>query len=676
MIGPSRGGAAEGTNTCAVRSWSEATAAHARGAQASAPASRMTARSRGANVLDTASDYSRISKESVNRRLLPGLLALLMTLSALPAAGQVALVVGAVRDRHGRPIEDATVRAIDGRGRLLGRGTTDDDGTFAIRASGVARVEVRCRYCRATSVRVVEGEAVVAIVPRYDALLEAAPSTFDLAALPYAHVESALGLRPFTLLVQSSYPYGGPYLSDRGLAPLGGLTLDAGVPNYDPVGHISPFLTIPAQYEQSVEIDGAAQAYRYGDRAGGGIAELEPFADGGSDEVALIGDDAIVRVQAGGAGLHAAFGSSSDALESRQRVDAAGGVTLGGDQTLAYGAGSMQDRAFANPDLAFGDALSFATAAWTATRAGFQANAALDRGAYGSNHDEYGESTVWSDAQLVASFRSRGEVPFFVDAATRLSDGYSDVRGLGGAWIAGTRRQTRLDAGFEISGSDVDVQAGMAALWIAQRGGGANAAGTNFATPSLVARFHPRGNVRLDLTQSASYGLPSFDAQYAYGGAPAVDAERNSLSAATLTYSDASRLNASFEAASQNVAGSAWGRIASEGLAATWQVAPTLALRAWSMHVTDTVRSMLPNAYVPGSADGLAPTTGALWLTYENAGAVRADAIYRRDLLDGMSFFHVDGDLSGPLRGSLRWYVGAGDRQRHGFLDVGLRSAP
>ena len=62
-------------------------------------------------------------------------------------------------------------------------------------------------------------EPVVAIVRRYQALSADAPSPHDLENLPYAHVESAIALRPFTLLAQSSAPYPGSSLSDRGLSP-------------------------------------------------------------------------------------------------------------------------------------------------------------------------------------------------------------------------------------------------------------------------------------------------------------------------------------------------------------------------------------------------------------------------------------------------------------------------
>jgi hypothetical protein len=91
------------------------------------------------------------------------------------------------------------------------------------------------------------------------------------------------------------------------------------------------------------------------------------------------------------------------------------------------------------------------------------------------------------------------------------------------------------------------------------------------------------------------------------------------------------------------------------------------------MHVTDTAESY------PGGIDpygGTAPSTGALWATYDNNGAVRLDAIYRRDLLDNAPFYHLDGDVSGPITTQLRWYAGVEDRMRTQFVDVGLRFTP
>ena len=87
------------------------------------------------------------------------------------------------------------------------------------------------------------------------------------------------------------------------------------------------------------------------------------------------------------------------------------------------------------------------------------------------------------------------------------------------------------------------------------------------------------------------------------------------------------------------------------------------------MHVTDNVP--LYGGGLPYG--GAAPTVNALWLTYDTGAGVRADAIYRRDLLEGAPFYHVDGAISGPIADRLRWYAGAEDWLRRTFVDAGIR---
>jgi len=104
----------------------------------------------------------------------------------------------------------------------------------------------------------------VAFVRRYDALFDDSPSDGDLANLPYAHVESAMALRPFTLLRQSTGVLPGSQLSDLGLRPANALLVDADVPNYDFVYGASPYDSIPAAFEGSGQIASGADAFLYG----------------------------------------------------------------------------------------------------------------------------------------------------------------------------------------------------------------------------------------------------------------------------------------------------------------------------------------------------------------------------------------------------------------------------
>ena len=94
--------------------------------------------------------------------------------------------------------------------------------------------------------------------------------------------------------------------------------------------------------------------------------------------------------------------------------------------------------------------------------------------------------------------------------------------------------------------------------------------------------------------------------------------DRNALLAETLTYTDQARLRVSLEQATQHVAGATSGTITSAGLSAIWQVAPSIALHAWTMHVTDTVPAYALTTAYDGSTT---PTVNAFWLTYDASPA-------------------------------------------------------
>lgn len=610
----------------------------------------------------------------MNRRYVAAVaLALGFGITTAASRAQVALVVGSVRDRAGRPIAGAYVVALGAHGVVRARARTHADGTFAVAAAAVRRVRVTCRYCRTTTVAVLGTQPVIAIVQRYAALAQPAPDAGDLANLPYADVASALALRPFTLLQLSRDVYPGAQISDRGLMPGGGLVLDGGVPSYDPVAGLSPFIAIPAGYETAVRVDGAGDAFRYGDRAGGGTYALTPFGPAPLDTL-LLGGTSSLRAQGGGDGVAVVAGASSDAQTSRQRADLAGTLALGAGQQLTYGAATEQLHAFGDPGGALADAQSVADLRWLIPRAGIAATAAIDRGAYLAGVSDYALSSEWSDAQLTLGFRSPGRGTFFADAATRASSGYQDARALGGADLGANLSQSRLDVGIEAAAPGYDLRVGAAAFWIAQRGAveaGPSATHASFVTPALRLRLGAARRWRARVDASGSYALPTFVDRYADAAPATLPYLRSTLTAATLTYDDLARVRASLEAARSDLSGDANGSIASFGLALTWQISPQIALRSWTMHVADDVSAPL-GIY----SAALAPTVDALWLTYANAGALRVDAIYRRDLLDDAPFYHVDGDLSGPLRGRLRWYAGIEDRRRARALSLGLRFAP
>jgi hypothetical protein len=596
-------------------------------------------------------------------------------LVALPARPAVPLVVGEVRDQRGAAIADATVMARrDAAPPLWTR--TDAAGSFSIAAAGIVAVVVACRYCAQTTIAVRPGEPVVAIVRRYQALAAGTPTSGDLENLPYAHVESSIALRPFTLLAQSSAAYPGPTLSDRGLSQSGSLLIDDGAPNYDVVSGSSPYELVPAQYERSATLQDASNAFLYGDQAAGGIVDASPVASGSNWEVATLGSDAIARAQVGSDALGAVAGTFSNDEESRQRADVFANWSPAGDGSLSLAAGTEQGRTYESPASAFAGSFSFATVTYDEpSLENLYVSAEMDRGGYvlGSEYPTYAQ---WADSNALVGVHSTGPVAAFADVGVRASSGYYDEEAYyAPPEIGATLIQTRADAGLVAAGTDYNLVAGVGAFWIDYGGGTygvSTPARTALAVPSLQATLFPAGRWSINLQGSGSFTLPTFVEQYGnqYSTPTSVQDDRNELLGGSLTYTDQSRLRVTFEEASQRVAGAQSGTIVSTGFAATWQIAPAIALRAWTMHVNDT---LAPYAASPYAADGSAPTVDALWLTYEGTSGVRFDAIYRRDLLDGAPFYHVDGDLSGPLADPLRWYAGVEDRQRRTFLDIGLR---
>ncbi|MBV9027556.1 MAG: carboxypeptidase regulatory-like domain-containing protein [Candidatus Eremiobacteraeota bacterium] len=602
--------------------------------------------------------------------------ALLVLAGNRPAPAQAPLTVGSVRDQEGRPIEGATVTVVRPAGSTIS-GQTDRAGTFALTAGGIASLKVTCRYCEATVVAVRADEPVVAIVRRYLALSDGVPSPADLAALPYAHVESAIALRPFTLLASSSTPYPGSRVSDRGLSSIGSLLVDNGAPNYDITNGQSPFALIPANYERSAVVHDATNAFLYGDQSAGGIVELEPFNTGTNAEIATVGSSTIARAQVGSDSFGLVAGSSSNNAESRQRADLFQSWSLDADQTFGVAAGSEQGRSFQSPGSSFAGSYSFGDASFHDPRAlNLYVSAVTDRGGYTMSAGEYPISAGWSDTGFAAGIHSNGALSGFADVGVRSSTGYYDAQALpfGLPRVGATLVQSRADAGFATAAEDYDIVAGLGAFWINYAGGTlgvSQPAKTAFVLPSVNAVVFPNGKFSADFQGSGSFTLPALVDQYQYsGGLPMpVGYQRNALGAVSFTYTDDSRVRLSFEEADESSHGVWTGTVTSTGFSAVWQVAPTLALRAWTMHVRDTVQ-LYGGGYPYG---GAAPTVNAAWLTYDPAAGLRMDAIYRRDLLDGAPFYHFDGAISAPIRSGVRWYAGVESWMHRTFIDAGLR---
>jgi len=590
-----------------------------------------------------------------------------------PAAAQVPLVVGSVRDQRGVPIAGAEVSAATSSGRRSV--TTQIDGTLALEGDGVASVTITCRFCAPATVAAPKGEPVIAIVERYAALSEASPSSEDLAALPYAGIESALSLRPFTLLRQTTRFYPGSQLSDRGLSPPDALTIDAGVPDYDIVFGSSSFSTIPSRYESAAGIRPASDAFLYGDQAGSGIVTLDPFG-GAPNGVALYGSDSILRLSALSDGDGVAAGTSSSWLDSRQRADGELTVPLSTAQSVRLAVGSSQGYQYQPSAYRAASSFSYADATFDDAQPAIDvyATATYDRGNYVAHFDQWPLVDVWSDSQIAAGVRTRGPVAFFADVSTRLSTGIYDAASVGVPRIGAVLEQNRIDAGVTATGTFYDATAGLGAFGFSYGGGTdgvSSPSNGSLVTPSLRVDLFPQSKFGATVEASDSFELPTLWQQFAFDENYGVSTyDRANLYSAQLTYTDTQRVRLWWEEAWQFVHGFANGQVTSSGVAAAWQIAPAVSLRSWTMLSSDSTVASGQTPYVP---DVVQPSVDAVWLTYENRSRLRFDAIYRKDVLDDAPFYHFDGDISGPISGALRWYVGAEDYQRSTQLNAGLQ---
>lgn len=583
------------------------------------------------------------------------------------------LVVGSVRDQRGYPIAGAMVRGV---ARVaVPPAFTGDDGTFSLAAPGIAAVNVSCDYCRPATFAVPADAPVVAIVHRYDALLSDGPSPDDIASLPYAHAESVLALRPFTVLEDSRNVVPGPRVSDRGLASQGGLLLDAGIPNYDIAANVTTFPTIPAFDAAQVDFSPPSEAFRYGDQAGGGIFVTQPQSENRSEAAFVGGSDSAYRLSGSDDASAFVMAFSKTALESRRRIDAATSLSLGGD-TLAVNASDA--RGSLQTDFGSGIAESFSGVRATYERLRermVHAAMVIDRGSYAATRQFTPFGAGWSDLAAQAGVATLGASNAFFDAGFRTSAGFYDAERIGLPRVGATLAQAHADAGIHLSNAQYEVTAGLGAFTAAYNGGifgFAQPMRAAIVAPSLRAVLWPGAHLSADVTVATTFRLPTFLEAYGYGAdESALTFDRQALEVATLAYSDRKRFRAELTSAGERVTGLDNGRISASGLAVDWQLAPEVTLRAWNMRVDDRTR---PYERFPRFGATPRPATvGSVWLTFENDAAFRLDAIYRSDLIDYRPDQHIDASASAPLGRGLRWYVGT--ERRHGarYMDAGIR---
>lgn len=555
------------------------------------------------------------------------------------------------------------------------RTITDADGTFALQVSGARTVAISCPYCRTASARVVQG-TVVAIVRRYDALLSAPPSIHDVAALPYAHAESDASLQPFTVLNDSSAILPGPRVSTYGASQFGGLLLDDGIPQYDIAAGASAWRVFPAFDQKRVDVRDQRDAFLYGDMAGGGTFSVDTRAQSGASALALGGDERALNVSrmVGPDAFGAA--ASSTAFENRLRADATASFPIGED-SVNVTALVAQD-GLAPP----GDGSSAESA--SGVRAHYQsvgpsrtyADLIADRSGYNVTTASGARvEGLWSDVSAEAGVATSTPVSLFAAVSARGSSGYYDASSLGVPRVAGTLAQTQATIGASRSSDRYAIQSGASVFSVAYSGGTLGISQPRSATilaPELSGSYRFSDAWSADVSLNEAFRLPSL--LEAYGsGAPSNDLsfDRYDSVVASVAYTDAHRVRASLLAMSERVSNLDEGMVHSAGAQIAWQIAPTLSLRVWDMHVGDTTAPEYPLVRFARTAQPA--NVGSAWVTYDVPGGVRLDAIYRRDLLDYMPDAHFDASASGPLAGALRWF--AASQRLHGnrFFSAGIR---
>lgn len=587
----------------------------------------------------------------------------------LAAAAPAPLITGAVRDQYGDPIGGAIV-STEG-----GRAVTDDAGTFALHTHSSSSVLIRCMYCRTTRAAVALDGTVTAVVQRYQALTVPAPSDRDLAALPYAFAQSAFALRPFTLLNQSSGTLPGAQLSTYGASRFGGLLVADGIASYDVAGGITPWGTLPAFGVRAVQIRDQSDAFRYGDLAGGGSFFADTLSRTPIAGALLAGSEPALS--ATGQAANGTYGGWAFNGQDDERARAAASLRVPvGEDSLGLTALASQDESSPPGDGRLDSNESGVRAQYLHIRANtLYVDFTADRSGYSSGAFSYGTpSTEWSDVQAQTGVSTNGAVKAFTDAGVRVSSGFYQA---GNIQAAGTITQDHVDAGAAWSPGRASLSAGIGGFSVAYRG--VPVASKSFTaqivSPSLSAAYRIGDGFSASVETAGAFRLPSLLELYSYPfSGTSLPIDRYGSNVESLAYTDSSRVRVELLAMNERVSNLDDGMVHTTGELLTWQIAPALSLRAWSMHVNDTSQPV--EEVFRFSVAPVPVTTSSVWLTYDRPSGIRVDAIYVRDLIDYRPDAHFDASISGTLRGPLRWYAGTERRLGVRYVDVGVRISP
>lgn len=588
--------------------------------------------------------------------------ALFLTLAAVPAP----LVVGSVRDQEGAPIAGAVVTAAGART------TTAADGTFALAATRIRGVRITCAYCKPADVAVQSSEPVVAIVQRYRALSESSPSARDLRALPYSRAESAISLRPFVVLTDSRAFLPGARIADRAATPQGGAIIDDGIPDYDIAANVSMLTTIPLFDLRAGDAFAPGQTSYSGDQAAGGVFFLNDVPEQGSDASLIGGSDTAIRRGAFTTNASYALAASGNPLGSSARASAQLHAPAGTDSIDLSFLGARARIAQGSPSTASieGFRAQFQRVRNTAIQATFVA----DRAGYTTAFASAPLTSLWSDIVGELTVTSQTPVAIFGNFGVRQSTGAYNADAFR-SHIAGAVSQTHLDVGAQTRGDRYTARAAVGAYAIAYNGGAGGTRASQQAqtlVPSLYGSYDLSPQWNLEVYAGASFRLPTLLEAFRTTPEPGgLHIDRYAQITQTLTYSDLSRLKISVTSMSEQLSNLDSGTVHAVGASIAWQLAPTIAVRAWTLTFNDT--TVPYEALLRFGRPPQAGTPGSLWLTYENPAGFRLDAIYRSDFLDALPQRHVDASVSAPMAAGLRWFVGTERRQDARSIDAGIR---
>jgi len=583
--------------------------------------------------------------------------------AAAQAAGGTApaplpLLTGVVRDQTGAA-PPAHILVRDAAGRVVGSAVTGRDGTFAALLSAApAHIEVDCLHCAPLRVAS-DGEPAVLIVTRFGALDGGPPTGDDLAALPYRDPAQAVALAPYVVAVQSP---AGPVaaLSDRGLGGGDGLVLDDGVPVYDPATGDSGLYGFPGRSLGAVQLAPASRAFSYGSYAGGGTFALDPLASEAPLTTAFDsgwGFALAEHVRAGA--VDGLFGGSSDPDGVlRERFDLAAAAGLGGGTLRAVASVASQT----SGDVFVADDRSRALASVEYERVSQRASTdvSLDALESRSAYTLPGSDEIYTSAADAFDLRLRVERPAWVTYSYGAL-----LRGAGASYgdqpyvPPGTNYSNALAYVEAAHDGPAGFDAGLGVERVAARAAGASAAET-VALPSLAvnAALGADFAVRAGTSTSLRAPLPFEVADYTAG---AFTLQRDGLQEIALDFDDRRRFRLGATLFDENVTGLDAHRLNGLGLAAAWQIAPRLSLRAWTLH-----DALNPGTQSPTVAPGDLGTTLAravAWLSYEAPGGLRVDLLARgaRDASQRES--DLDADVVAPLQRGVALTAGT-ERER------------